>query len=61
MIGGLNVYVWFDLFHGTHLPNGMGSFSRMEWPDEGGFADQVAMVPSMMYEVMEFVIKENAD
>jgi hypothetical protein len=43
LFGGLTVWQWFELFVGTHAPNGMGAFVRIEWPDGGAYADQAAL------------------
>lgn len=58
MVGGLSVGQWFELFDDTHVPNGMGAWVRIEWPEPGGYAEQPAVVPLAMSLVAEARTKE---
>jgi hypothetical protein len=60
MIGGLSVWQWFRIFTDTHVPNGMGAFMRMEWPEAGGYADQPECVKVGISEVCSALMKEAA-
>lgn len=57
-LGGLKVAQWFELFFDTHQGNGMGGFSRVEWPEPGGYAEQPAVVAVAMRLVSEAVLAE---
>lgn len=57
MVGGISVGGWFQLFTDTHSPNGMGGFTRIEWPEPGGLADQPALVPEVLHIVQDEILE----
>lgn len=58
LFGGHTVATWFDVFWGTHEPDGMGGVRRIEWPDGGGFLEQAAVTVTLMGLVRDEVIKQ---
>lgn len=58
-IGGLNVAQWFEVFHDTHTATGMGGFLRTDWPEEGGYAEQPAVVITAFRLVTEAILTEH--
>lgn len=58
LLGGLQVGQWFVIFDETHAQSGMGTFIRLEWPEEGGYAEQPAVVMVAFRLVEEAKMKE---
>jgi hypothetical protein len=60
MLGGVSVALWFEIFLGTHSANGMGGFTRVEWPDGGSYLDQPSVTVAALKMVEEALVREAA-